>query len=355
MVAVTLLALTAAPLTACGVGQDPFASNPSHPPTTSSWRSPSSAGGPGGTATSGGRPSRPGARPSVISSGTASTSPTRTSVPSPRPTNDPSVRPSSTPTSRRTPTGTDSPPRVPSRPPRRPGSTSPKVLYLTFDDGPSELYTPQVLALLQQYRAHAVFCEIGYAVAAHPELTRQVVAAGHTLCDHTLNHDEKLRERSLSCIRYEIDGGLNALRAAAPGVRVPFYRAPGGAWSARVRDVAEQDKMASLTWTIDPRDWSRPGVAHIIATVMAGVRDHAVLLMHDGGGPREETVTALTQLLPRLAALGYRFEVPPKAMFRSRHRTSASPTAEPTTEPSCATRAACCPPSPDPSRSPSPR
>jgi peptidoglycan/xylan/chitin deacetylase (PgdA/CDA1 family) len=73
--------------------------------------------------------------------------------------------------------------------------------------------------------------------------------------------------------------------------------------------------MASLTWTVDPRDWSKPGMAHILSVVRSEHRNRAVVLLHDGGGAREQTVAALGVLLPELAALGYRFEVPPPAMF----------------------------------------
>lgn len=199
--------------------------------------------------------------------------------------------------------------------PQRYAAESHPVIYLTFDDGPSARYTPQVLALLKRYHAHAVFCEIGTEVRAHPELTRLVVAGGHRLCDHTLTHDERLRHRSLARIHYDVDGGLFALHAAAPGVAVPYFRAPGGAWSPSVRGAARRDGMVSLTWTVDPRDWSRPGVPHILSVVRAQHRHHAVVLLHDGGGPREQTLAALRVLLPELAAAGYRFELPPPSMF----------------------------------------
>jgi peptidoglycan/xylan/chitin deacetylase (PgdA/CDA1 family) len=191
----------------------------------------------------------------------------------------------------------------------------PKVVYLTFDDGPSVRYTPQVLALLHRYHARAVFCQVGTAVREHPEITRQIVAAGHALCDHTLSHDERLRHGSAATIHHEIDGGLAALHAASPGTPVRFFRAPGGNWSPALRAAAGRHGMASLTWTVDPRDWSKPGVAHILSVVRSEHRNRAVVLLHDGGGAREQTVAALGVLLPELAALGYRFEVPPPAMF----------------------------------------
>jgi peptidoglycan/xylan/chitin deacetylase (PgdA/CDA1 family) len=195
------------------------------------------------------------------------------------------------------------------------GTPSAKVIYLTFDDGPSPEYTSQVLALLARYHARAVFCQVGTAVREHPEITRQIVAAGHALCDHTLNHDERLRHRSAATIHHEIDGGLAVLQAASPGTPVRYFRAPGGNWSPALRTAARRHGMSSLTWTVDPRDWSKPGVAPILSVVRSEHRNRAVVLLHDGGGAREQTVAALGVLLPELAALGYRFEVPPPSMF----------------------------------------
>lgn len=196
--------------------------------------------------------------------------------------------------------------------PRTPITSLPhtgRTVTLTFDDGPDPRWTPTVLALLHQYHARAVFCLIGEHVAARPDLVRRIAQAGQVLCDHTWTHDEQLPSRPLSVIRREIDRTAAAIRQTT-GVSPVYYRAPGGAWGPSVIAVARAAGMAPLGWQVDPSDWARPGVAAIVARVLAGVRPGAVVLMHDGYGHREQSVAALRIILARLSALGYRFTVP---------------------------------------------
>lgn len=193
---------------------------------------------------------------------------------------------------------------------------TPGAVVLTFDDGPDPTWTPQVLALLAQAKVHAVFCEIGVNVARHPDLVRKVVAGGNLLCDHTWDHDEQLRVRPAGEIALDISRGADAITHAA-GAPPAYFRAPGGNWSPTIEADARQQHMTPLKWTVDPRDWSRPGVASILSTVLAEVRPGGIILMHDGGGDRSETVAALRVLLKRLPAMGYCFVLPVAA--RSSH------------------------------------
>lgn len=186
-----------------------------------------------------------------------------------------------------------------------------KVVALTFDDGPHPQYTPQVLALLAQHRAVATFCMVGYQAARYPELVRQVAAAGMRLCAHSMSHDEQLPTRPASSIEAEIVGSRAVLVAAAgPDTAVDHFRAPAGNWSEHVQLVATHGNMKSLSWSVDSHDWTQPGAAQILATVQRDVQPGAVVLLHDGGGRREQTIAALTELLPWLVAQGYTFGVP---------------------------------------------
>jgi peptidoglycan/xylan/chitin deacetylase (PgdA/CDA1 family) len=194
--------------------------------------------------------------------------------------------------------------------PRSGHLVSPGAVALTFDDGPNPTWTPQVLDLLAKAHVHATFCLIGKQAAAYPQLVRAIVAGGHTLCDHTWDHDQQLPSRPAGQIALNISQGAAAIRKAA-GVAPVFFRAPGGNWSATVEAAARAQHMTPLKWTVDPRDWSRPGVAAILTTVYADLRPGGVILMHDGGGDRAESVAALKVLLTRLPAMGYHFIVPP--------------------------------------------
>lgn len=184
-----------------------------------------------------------------------------------------------------------------------------RVVALTFDDGPDPRYTPRVLELLRAHGAVATFCVVGRQVDAHADLVRAIADAGMRLCDHSHSHDEALATRPPAQITGEIIGTRDAMWSATD-VQVPYFRAPAGNWSPEVARVAAEGGMQPLGWTVDPRDWRRPGVDAIVATVQQKVRPGAVILLHDGGGNRDQTMAALEQLLPWLTAQGYRFVFP---------------------------------------------
>ncbi|HEU5426575.1 MAG TPA: polysaccharide deacetylase family protein [Actinocrinis sp.] len=180
----------------------------------------------------------------------------------------------------------------------------PKVIALTLDDGPSSQYTPQVLALLEQYQIKATFCMIGEQIAANRSLVSEVVAAGHTIVNHTWNHADQSK-LSLSGVRSQISRANDALSAV--GVHPTIFRAPYGAWSPTVFTACAQAKLRPLDWSVDPRDWSRPGVNTIVQRIMKNTRTSSIILEHDGGGDRSQTIAALKIVLPQLLNDGYRF------------------------------------------------
>jgi peptidoglycan/xylan/chitin deacetylase (PgdA/CDA1 family) len=173
---------------------------------------------------------------------------------------------------------------------------------LTFDDGPDPRYTPDVLALLRQYRIKATFCVIGVNVIEFPHLVRAIAADGHTLCNHSWLHDTGLGIRSHSTIASDMARTNEAIRAAAPGSRVSYFRHPGGAWTQAAVNSARQQGMTSLHWDVDPRDWLRPGPRAISNTVTGSTQPGSIVLLHDGGGDRLGTVEALRSILPNLAS-----------------------------------------------------
>ena len=180
---------------------------------------------------------------------------------------------------------------------------------LTFDDGPNSRYTPEVLALLQRYGAVATFCMVGNQIPGNEALIREVVAAGMALCSHTRTHDLDLPHKPLEQIISEIVGAHGDLVAVA-GVPVRYYRAPGGHWSPVILEVAATHGMQPLGWSVDPRDWTQPGVEAILDAIDRQLQPGGVILLHDGGGNREQTLASLEVLLPRLVEEGYRFGFP---------------------------------------------
>jgi peptidoglycan/xylan/chitin deacetylase (PgdA/CDA1 family) len=192
-------------------------------------------------------------------------------------------------------------PAPPEQPPQAPTSgTTSKVLYLTFDDGPDPTWTPKVLEVLRRYGVHATFFELGIQVKEHPTLPALVRADGHRIGNHTYSHTS-LPSLDAAHLRAQIEHG-----PAATCLRPPF-----GAVNARVRTAAARAGQKIVLWDVDTRDWSKPGTAKVVHTVLRNVHPGATVLMHDAGGDRSETVAALRVVLPKLIAEGYTFATVP--------------------------------------------
>ncbi|WP_369184343.1 polysaccharide deacetylase family protein [Streptomyces sp. Y1] len=211
-----------------------------------------------------------------------------------------------------TPSGTPAPPPGHAGAGKVIGSTASggRTVALTFDDGPGPATGP-ILDLLAQYGVKATFCEIGQNAAANPALVKRVLAEGHRLCDHSVHHPQPFAKLPHDKAVYEITAARDMIvRAGGPGTAVGWFRAPGGGFNADNEQITAGLGMSSLGWSVDPRDWSRPGVPAIVSAVQSQLRPGGVVLMHDGGGDRGQTVAALKQLLPWLVAQGYTFDFP---------------------------------------------
>lgn len=185
-------------------------------------------------------------------------------------------------------------------PPAPPGS----VLHLTFDDGPDPTWTPQVLSVLAKHNAHATFFVLGRAAGAHPGLVADERAAGHSVGNHTTTHPD-LTKLSVADITSQWQRTANVIGGT------PCARPPYGAVNATVRQVTTGLGYRVQLWDIDTRDWSRPGADVITQRIVDGARPGAVVLLHDGGNDRSQTVAALDAALTRLDAAGWRYEAIP--------------------------------------------
>jgi peptidoglycan-N-acetylglucosamine deacetylase len=184
----------------------------------------------------------------------------------------------------------------------------PHAIALTIDDGPSPLYTPKILRLLQQYRITASFSMVGIHVDSYPGVARDVADAGHLIVNHTKTHAD-LAALPPALVRSEMDYASNAIHRVT-GRQPDMFRAPYGAWSPTVLQRCRESGMTPLDWSVDPRDWARPGVTMITQNIMGNTRPGSIILEHDGGGDRSQTVAALRIVLPRLLDAGYHFELP---------------------------------------------
>ena len=184
----------------------------------------------------------------------------------------------------------------------------PEVL-LTFDDGPDPRWTPMVLSILQAKGVKAVFCVVGGPMARHPELVKRVHDEGHVLCDHTVHHDMRMSVKPDAYVAGEIQDPFNTIKSIT-GAPPQFYRGPGGNLSPFIIGEAHRLGMRVLGWTVDTTDYRKPGPAVIQNRVIANVHGGGVVLMHDGGGDRSQTVAQLSGLIDRLRAAGYSLVVP---------------------------------------------
>ncbi|NUO91896.1 MAG: polysaccharide deacetylase family protein [Dermatophilaceae bacterium] len=172
------------------------------------------------------------------------------------------------------------------------------TVYLTFDDGPNLTWTPKVLAILRKYGVKAVFFETGQGISYYPSVTRTLRSYGNLIGNHTWNHPN-LTLLSNASVSWQ----LNRMESAL-GYRPRCVRPPGGATNSRIQAIIAARGQRHILWTVDPRDWSRPGSWTIVSRVLANVRDGSRILLHDGGGDRSQTVAALDLLIPRLRARG---------------------------------------------------
>lgn len=187
-----------------------------------------------------------------------------------------------------------------------------RTVALTFDDGPDPTWTPQILDVLARHNAQATFFMVGAEAAAHPGLVARVHDAGHELGTHTYTHADL---GALPPWRADLELSLtDNVLAGAAGVRPRLLRPPyssvpsalcGRTWETVRR--AGADGYLTVATDLDSKDWQRPGAAAIAAAATPRDGRGAVILFHDGGGNRAQTVEGLDVLLTELAKQGYRF------------------------------------------------
>ena len=187
----------------------------------------------------------------------------------------------------------------------QPGTGEEKVIYLTFDDGPiGPQWTPQVLEALARYDAQATFFTLGQLAQRFPDLIQAEAEAGHTVANHTFDH------HTLDGIgREAFIKEIEAAQGALGDWGAKCLRPPYGAMDAYTRTYAAELGYTLVMWNIDTRDWQRPGADAIASHVLESAYPGAIVLMHDGGGDRSQTVEALRSVLEALSSQGYVFEV----------------------------------------------
>ncbi|WP_329533915.1 glycosyltransferase [Streptomyces sp. NBC_01450] len=186
-------------------------------------------------------------------------------------------------------------------------------LVLTFDDGPDPTWTAKVLDVLKKHHAHAVFFVTGTMTSRYPELVKRMVEEGHEVGLHTFNHPD-LSFQSTKRIDWELSQNQLALAGAA-GIRTSLFRPPYSSFanamdnkSWPVTEYIGTRGYITVVNNTDSEDWQKPGVDRIIRNATPKGGKGAIVLMHDSGGDRHQTVQALDRFLPELQERGYRFQ-----------------------------------------------
>ncbi|PWV90955.1 peptidoglycan/xylan/chitin deacetylase (PgdA/CDA1 family) [Paenibacillus cellulosilyticus] len=184
-------------------------------------------------------------------------------------------------------------------------ATKQNVIAFTFDDGPDPIYTPQILSLFREVGGHATFYMIGSQVEANPDIARMVLAEGHELGNHTYTHPN-LTERSTEEIISELKHTDQIIKQET-GAVVRTFRPPYLAHNEDVdKTIAEHFGYPSIgAMNLNSNDWSDPGVEHIVTESQDHLCAGNIIIFHDGGSDRSQTVEAVRQLIHMATVRGY--------------------------------------------------
>lgn len=179
-----------------------------------------------------------------------------------------------------------------------------KVIALTFDDGPSS-YTQRYLDILDKYGACATFFCLGSAAAANPDLVKAIEDQGSQVASHTQNH-QQLTTLDAATLQSEVTDAFSAISSSgAPATTV--LRPPYGDFNNDTWLASGATLSASVIWNLDSEDWRLPGADAIVSNCTNGAYSGAIVLMHDGGGNRDQDLEALPRIIEALQARGYKF------------------------------------------------
>ncbi len=195
------------------------------------------------------------------------------------------------------------------------------MVAIGFDDGPAA-DTQAFVRMLERAHTPATFFVIGAQVGAYGSTLREELHAGDAVGDHTFTHPDLARSGNAYG---QLASTIKAIRAQT-GYTPCVFRPPYGAYNGSVVHTARTLGLATVLWNVDPTDWARPGSAAIERRVLAQVRPGSIVISHDGGGPRGQTLAAYPRIIARLRARGYRFETMPQLLgFRTVYRRCSQP------------------------------
>lgn len=179
------------------------------------------------------------------------------------------------------------------------------TVALTFDDGPSPVYTPQILAILKKHHIKATFFMVGVNAKKYPDIVKMVLADGHAINNHSLTHP-MLTKLSDAELHKEVITPSDIIEKII-GKRPVCLRYPFGASNAHVREVIRAAGMTPTSMGFNSFDYDRPGTDKIVSWVLKNIYSKQVILLHDGYDKREQTVAALPQIIEGIKKKGLGF------------------------------------------------
>lgn len=189
---------------------------------------------------------------------------------------------------------------------RRVNGGGKKVVALTFDDGPWPTQTAKILDILKTERVPATFFTVGLRVKREPKLAKRIVDEGHAIGNHTYHHID-LTGATPEVLKRELDGESDMVRWMT-GVTPKWFRPPMGKIDGPAYKAIKAAGLRPVLWTVDPQDWRKGAEAGNIAkSVIAAAKPGSVILLHDGGGDRAQTIKALPWIIHELKKKGYEF------------------------------------------------
>lgn len=196
--------------------------------------------------------------------------------------------------------------------------TKEKIVAITFDDGPNELYTTKILDILAKYHAKATFFVIGKQAEKFPTIIKREVKEGHEVAVHSythnynkINNEEKLKD--------ELDQSSNVIQSLT-GYKPTLFRPVGGFYNDSIVNTAINNdyRVIMWSWHQDTKDWSQPGIINITNQVISNARPGDIILLHDSGGDRSQTVKALENILQYFNKSGYKCITVSEMLYRSK-------------------------------------
>ena len=191
------------------------------------------------------------------------------------------------------------------------GGGAKRMIALTFDDGPGP-YTPRVLRTLRKLKVHATFFEVGFMERWVHRSTTQALRDGHVVGDHTESPPRLGLLRRPDQRKQIVEQAEWLGKLGAPKPRL--FRPPFGSFDAHTMRVLRRNRMLMVLWSVDSQDYRRPGVKTIVRRVVRGAHPGAIVLMHDAGGARSQTVQALPKIVRQLRQRHYQFVTVPELL-----------------------------------------